>query len=174
MREIRHWRVSSALNHKGFTNKITWDSVCFSSCKLNQNQLVMQYLLQKYSTRDTMFSTLTHWAITTRCKHRAYTLLTKGCYTFIWGNKIDMDRIIVLPVGCNWHEMYLWLLPNEIRPNLGQTFTSMPSGIVSVKNRSLCGHFPKSAFAPWQVWMNNCIFVSTLTNCSNDDPSNPI
>ena len=42
----------------------------------------------------------------------------KGYYTPIWVNKIDMDRISVHSVGWNWHEMYLWLLPNEIRPSL--------------------------------------------------------
>ena len=47
-----------------------------------------------------------------------YTLRKKGYYTPIWGNKIDMDRISVHSVGWNWHEMYLWLLPNEIRPSL--------------------------------------------------------
>ena len=57
----------------------------------------------------------------------------KGCCTPIWGNKIDMDLIFVLPVGWNWHEMYLWLLPNEIRPYLGWTSISMPSGIAEVQ-----------------------------------------
>ena len=91
----------------------------------------------------------------------------------IWGNKIDMDRIFVLPVAWNWHEMYLWLLPNEVQSYLGQTFTSMPTGIVKVPNHSLGSHLPKSAFALWQVWMNNCIFFSILINCSNNDLSNP-
>ena len=68
--------------------------------------------------------------------------------------------IVVLPVGWNWHEMYLWLLPNEIRPCLGQTCTSISSGIVEVQNDSLGGHFPNSAFALWQVRNNNCIFFS--------------
>ena len=98
-----------------------------------------------------------------------YTL--EKCYTIIWGNNIYMGRINELPIGWNWHEMCLCLLPNEIRPYLGQTFTSMPSGIVEVQNRSLGGHFPKSAFALWQVWMNNCIFFSIPTNYSNNDPS---
>ena len=71
---------------------------------------------------------------------------------------MDMDRIFVLPVGWYWHEMYLWLLPYEIQPYLGRTFTSMPSGIVEVQNRSLGGHSSKSAFALWQVRINNCIF----------------
>ena len=31
--------------------------------------------------------------------------------------------------------MYLWLVPNEIRPYLGRTFTIMPRGIVKVQNR---------------------------------------
>ena len=35
--------------------------------------------------------------------------------------------------------MYLWLLANEIRPYLDQTFISMPSGIVDVQNRSIGG-----------------------------------
>ena len=85
----------------------------------------------------------------------------------------DMDRIFVLPVDSNWHEMYLWLLPNEIHPNLGQTFTSMPSGIIKVPNHSLGGHSPKSAFALRQVRINRCMFLSILTDCSNNAPSNP-
>ena len=51
--------------------------------------------------------------------------------------QVDMDRIFVLPVVWNWHEMYLWLLPNEIRPNFGQTFTSMPNGIIKIQYHSL-------------------------------------
>ena len=77
------------------------------------------------------------------------TLLEKSCDTPTWDNKIDMDRIFVFPVGWNWHEMCLSLLPSEILPYLGQTFTSMPSGIVEVQHRSLTGHFPKSAFVLW-------------------------
>ena len=50
-------------------------------------------------------------------------------------------------MGWNWHEMYLWLLPNEIQPFLGRTLALMPSVIVEVQNRSLGGHFPKSALA---------------------------
>ena len=84
----------------------------------------------------------------------------KGCYTPIWGNEIDMDWIFVLPVGWKWYEMYLWLLPNKIGPYLVWTFTSMPSRIVEVQNHSLGGHFPKSAFVLWQVWINNWIFFS--------------
>ena len=58
----------------------------------------------------------------------------KKChYTPIWGSKIGMDRIFELPVGWNWHEMYLWVLPNEIQPYLGRTVTSTPSGITEVK-----------------------------------------
>ena len=63
--------------------------------------------------------------------------LGKGCYAPIWGNKIDMDRIVVLSVDWNWHEMYPWLLPNEIWPYLGWTFTSMPRGIVEVQTLQL-------------------------------------
>ena len=87
-----------------------------------------------------------------------YTLGTKGCYAPFWGNQIDMDRVFVLPLGWNWHEMYLWLLPYEIRPFLGRTFTSVPSGILKVQSHSLCGHFPKSAFALWQVIINKNFF----------------
>ena len=53
----------------------------------------------------------------------------------ICGNKIDMDRIIVLPVGWSWHEMYLWLVPNEIQLYLSRTFTSKPSVIIEVQHR---------------------------------------
>ena len=48
--------------------------------------------------------------------------------------------------------------PNEIRPYFGQTCIWIPSGIVEVPNHGLGGHFPKSAFALWQVRNNNCIF----------------
>ena len=61
----------------------------------------------------------------------------KGCYTPIWGNTIGVDRILVLPMGWNWHGMYLWLLSNKFRPYLSWSFTSMPSGIVEVQNCSL-------------------------------------
>ena len=74
-----------------------------------------------------------------------------------------MDRIRVLPVGWNWHEMYLWLLLNEIRLFFGRTSISVPSGIIEVQNYSLGGHFPKAAFPPWQVRMNNCIFFSQFS-----------
>ena len=30
-----------------------------------------------------------------------YTLGEKDCYTPIWGNEIDVDRIFVIPVGWN-------------------------------------------------------------------------
>ena len=66
--------------------------------------------------------------------------------------------MFVLPVGWNWDEKYLWLLPNKIRPYPGLTFTSMPSGIVEVQNHSLGGQFPKFAFTLWQVRINNYIF----------------
>ena len=60
-----------------------------------------------------------------------------------------------------FHEMYPWALPIEIRPYLGWNFTSMPRGIVEVQN--LGGHFPKSAFALWQVRINNCIFFAQFS-----------
>ena len=63
------------------------------------------------------------------------------CHTLIWGNTMDMDRILVIPVGWNWRELYPWLLPNEIRRYLGRTVTSMATGIVQVQNRSLGGQF---------------------------------
>ena len=91
----------------------------------------------------------------------------------IWRNEIDMDRSFVLPMGWNWLEMYMWLLPNEIWPYLGRSYTSKQSEIVEVQNLSLSGHFPKSDFALWQVRINNCIFFSILTDCSNNAPSNP-
>ena len=56
--------------------------------------------------------------------------------------------------------MYLWLLPNESRPYLDQTFTSIAGGVVEVQNHSLGGHSPKSAFTLWQVQINNCIFFN--------------
>ena len=71
-----------------------------------------------------------------------------------------MDQFCVLPVGWNWHTMYLLLVHTEIRPYHGHAFTSMPSGIVEVQNHSLGGHFPKSAFALWREEIDNCIFFS--------------
>ena len=47
--------------------------------------------------------------------------------------------------------------PNENRPYIGRTFTSMPSGTIGVQNRNSGGHFLKSAFALWQVRINNRI-----------------
>ena len=67
----------------------------------------------------------------------------KGCYTPISDNTIDMDRIFMLSVGWNWHEMYPWLLPSEIRPYPGQIFTSVLSGTIDVQNHSLGGRFPE-------------------------------
>ena len=83
--------------------------------------------------------------------------LEKGCYTPIWDSKIDMEWIYVLPVGWTWQEMYLWLLPNEVRHFFGWTFTSIPSAIVKIQTRGLGVHFTKSAFVQWQVRINNCI-----------------
>ena len=48
----------------------------------------------------------------------------------------------MLPVGRNWHEIYLWLLLNEIRPYLGRTFTSITCGIVEFQNPSFGGISP--------------------------------
>ena len=70
--------------------------------------------------------------------------------------------------------MYTWLLAYEIRLYLGRTFTSMPSGIVEVQNRSLGGHFPKSTFALCKVWINNCTFFSILTDFFNNACPTPI
>ena len=47
-----------------------------------------------------------------------------------------------------------------MRLYLVRTFTPMPGGTVEVQNCSLGGHFPKSAFALWQVGINNCIYFS--------------
>ena len=59
--------------------------------------------------------------------------------------------------------MYLWLVPNEIRPNFGRTFTSMQSGIVEVQTSSLGGHSLKPAFVLWQVPINNFISFSQFS-----------
>ena len=83
-----------------------------------------------------------------------------------------MDRIFVLPVGWNWHIMYLWLLPNEIWPYLSRTITSKPNGIVEVQNRSLGSHFTKSA-STLSSNQKLYIFFSIITGCFNDTPSNP-
>ena len=58
----------------------------------------------------------------------------------------------------NWHDIYLWLLPNETRTYLGRTFSWMPSGMGEVQNHSLVGNFPKFTFALWQVQISICIF----------------
>ena len=73
----------------------------------------------------------------------------QGCYTLICCDKIDIDRFLC----SQWAE-----IDSEIDPHRGRTFISMPSGIVQAHNCSLGGRFPKSAFALWQVWINNCIF----------------
>ena len=83
------------------------------------------------------------------------------------GHTIDMDRILVIPVGWNWQEMYLWLLPNEIRCYLSRNFTSMATGIVQVQNRSLGG-----ACALWFASVIAC-YLSIPTDCSNNVLSNP-
>ena len=44
----------------------------------------------------------------------------------------------------------------------------MPSVIVEVQKRSLGGNSPKSAFALWQIRINNCIFSSILADCPDD------
>ena len=48
------------------------------------------------------------------------TLLEKSFFTPIWEKKVDMDRLTLLPVGWNWNVMYMWLLPNVIRPYLAR------------------------------------------------------
>ena len=35
--------------------------------------------------------------------------------------------------------------------------------LVEVQTRSLAGHFPKPAFALWEVRINNCIFFSNFS-----------
>ena len=97
----------------------------------------------------------------------------KGCYTPIRGNEIDMAQISVLPVGCNWHKMYLWLLPNEIQPYFDWTFTSMPSWIIKVQNHSLGGHFPEICLCTVESSNQPLhIFFWILTDCSDNIPSN--
>ena len=47
-----------------------------------------------------------------------YTLLEKSCYTPFRGNKIDTDRIFVLPMGWNWHEITHDCSPTKFDLNL--------------------------------------------------------
>ena len=35
--------------------------------------------------------------------------------------------------------------------------------LFDVKNRNLAGHFPKPAFALWEVRINSCIFFSNFS-----------
>ena len=79
----------------------------------------------------------------------------KGCYNPIWCHKTDMDQIFVLPVGWNWHEMYLWLSSNNIWPHLGRNFTSMPSE--SPAERWCCNMWANTHQSPCYVpsFVNN-------------------
>ena len=94
--------------------------------------------------------------------------LKNGCYTPIWGNEFVMDRCFFIPVGWNWHEMYLWMLPNEIRPYLGQIFTSMPNGIVEVQNCSLGGHSPNLPSHCGKFESTIAYFFPILIDCYNN------
>ena len=97
------------------------------------------------------------------------TFLEKGLSHPHLRQQIDMDRIFVLPVDWNWHEMNLWLLPNKIRIYLDRIIISMPSGIVASEvviapNLPLhCGKFQSTI----------TYLFSILTDCSNDAPSKP-
>ena len=102
-----------------------------------------------------------------------YTLGKKGCYTPIEDNKTNVDRTFVFPLGWNWHDMDLWLFPNEIRHYLGQTFNARSSGIAELRNHSIGGRSPKSIFTLWQLWITICIFFKSFSDCSNNAPSNP-
>ena len=72
-----------------------------------------------------------------------YTLGKKGCYSPIENNKTNVDRTFVFPLGWNWHDVYPWLFPNEIRHYLGQTFNARSSGIVELRNHSIGGRSPQ-------------------------------
>ena len=48
----------------------------------------------------------------------------------------------------------------------------MPSGIIKDPNQSLGGHFSKSSFTLQQVRMDNYVFLSLLTDWSDNAPSN--
>ena len=97
----------------------------------------------------------------------------KSCYTTIEDNKTNVDRFFVFPLGWNWHDMDPWLLPNEIRHYLGQTFNARSSGIVEIRNHRIGGRSPKSIFTLWQLWINICIFFKSFSDSSNNAPSNP-
>ena len=57
--------------------------------------------------------------------------------------------------------------------NLDQTFTSVPSEIVEVQNRSLGGHFPNLPSHCDKFESTIAYFFSVLADCSNNAPSNP-
>ena len=44
-------------------------------------------------------SALVQAMATESCDRATYTLLEKSCHTPTWGNNIDVDQILVLPVG---------------------------------------------------------------------------
>ena len=103
-----------------------------------------------------------------------YTLGKKGCYTPIEDNKTNVDRTFVFPLGWNWHDMYPWLFPNEIRLYLGQTFNARSSGIVELRNHSIGGRSPKSIFTLWQLWINICIFFQKFFWLFEQCPVQPL
>ena len=81
---------------------------------------------------------------------RIYTLGKKGCYPLYeaiiltWIEFLCFHRAAI-DMKCTCY------CSNEIGPYLGRAFTSVPSGIVEIKTRSLGGHCPKFASALWQV-----------------------
>ena len=103
-----------------------------------------------------------------------YTLGKKGCYTPIEGNKTNVDRTFLFPLGWNWHDMDPWLFPNEIRHYLGQTFNARSSGIVELRNHSIGGRSPKSIFTLWQLWINICIFFQKFFWLFGQCPVQPL
>ena len=67
-----------------------------------------------------------------------------------------------------------WLLPNEIRHYLGQTFDARSSGIVELRNHSIGGRSPKSIFTLWQLWIDICIFFQKFFWLFKQCPVQPL
>ena len=100
-------------------------------------------------------------------RHRniSYTLLEKGCYTPIWGNKIDRS---------NFRASIGLQLTRNVPATIPKWNPTLPWPDFQF-NAKWGRRNPKRslAFTLWQVWMNNCIFFSIITNCSDNDSSNP-
>ena len=138
------------------------------------NDISNQTILSNTSVVVYLISTLHKGVFISTASAAVYTLGKKGCYTPIEYNKTNVDRTFVFPLGWNWHDMDLWLFPNEIRHYLGQTFNARSNGIVEFWNHSIGGRSPKSIFTLWQLWINICIFFQKFFWLFEQCPIQPL